>query len=122
MGLRSAEGSVVAAMHGGRALLQAGQGQFIALELKNPFPLSYGDRVCAAGFPETDLFILRLTKAVARKVAEGRSAADAATVELREDFDMDWVLRERFGLPVRIRGPVVAGGLQNDASGGVLNL
>ena len=116
MGLRRVEGCIIAVFDNGRAaLVRTDGGQIVGLTLaKGETAPSYGERVIAAGFPETDLFIIILSKA---RLAPGRGEALAAgpAMALSEDFEMETVLRDvcAKGLAVRLRGRVV------DAEGGV---
>ena len=110
MGRRRVEGCVIAAFNEGREVLVRTDGdQIVGLALaegeKSP---SWGERVIAAGFPETDLFIIILTKARLAP-AHGTALATGPAVTLSEDFDMATVLRDicAKGLAVRLRGRVV---------------
>jgi signal transduction histidine kinase len=74
-----------------------------------------GAHVAVAGFPETDLFIINLARAVCRTVSSSTNEsiiAETATT-LTPDFDMNMVLRECYGRLIRITGRVVS---QNPSS------
>ena len=116
MGRRRVEGSVIAVFDEGReVLVRTGGDQIIGLALadgeKAP---SWGERVIAAGFPETDLFIIILSKARLAP-AQGEPLATEEAVALTENFEMATVLRDicAKGLAVRLHGRVV------DIEGGV---
>ena len=107
MGCRSARGTVVAAFDRRRKILiRTEHGQFIGAELKGEPAPAYGETVDIAGFPETDLFILKLTRAVCRRVSEQTSVLSERATVLPSSFDMDAVLRELLGRVVRITGRV----------------
>ena len=117
MGYRSAEGVVVAVFNSGRKILMRTEyGQLVGVDLKNGDAPSYGDRLAVAGFPETDLFILKLTNAQyrrmgspAQEVAQERAPSEPKT--LPASFDMDKVLRDMMGCEVRTSGKVIESGI-----------
>ena len=107
MGCRSAEGVVVATFDGGRKMLvETEQDQFIGVELNDGNAPTCGEAVVIAGFPETDLFILKLTRAVFRRTDAPMTVTDEPATALPESFDMDMVLRNMLGHAVRITGKV----------------
>ena len=110
MNRHRAEGRVIAVLKNRKLLLKTENGQTVGARIDNgPMP-SIGDDIVVSGFPETDLFIIKLARAVYRKIADGTVAtgeSDEAT-ELSPDFDMNTVLRENYGRLVRITGRVVA--------------
>ena len=116
MNRHRAEGRVIAVLKDRKLLLKTENGQTVGARIDNgPMP-SIGDDIVVAGFPETDLFIIKLARAVYRKIADGTVAtgeSDEAT-ELSPDFDMNTVLRENYGRLVRITGRVIAPNTSND--------
>ena len=107
MGCRSARGTVVASFDRRRKILiKTKHGQFIGAELKGGTAPAYGETVDVAGFPETDLFIIKLTRAVCRRAAVQEPARPENATALPNPFDMDMVLRELLGWTVCITGRV----------------
>jgi signal transduction histidine kinase len=110
MNRHRAEGRVIAVLKDRNLLLKTGNGQTVGARIDSgPMP-SIGDNVIVAGFPETDLFIIKLARAVCKKMPNGKSAANIskAATDISSDFDMNTVLRENYGRLVRITGRVVA--------------
>ena len=111
MNRRRAEGYVIAVAHGRRLLLKTGAGRFFSATLSaDPLP-GCGDRVAVVGFPETDLFILNLSKAIFKPLPPTEAASthtDRPPIPLSESFDMDKVLRECYGQVVALSGTVVS--------------
>lgn len=109
MGMRSVVGNVIAVYDGAcRILLKTADGQIVGAELRAPADVKFGECVAVAGFPETDLFIINLAKAICRRVP-GNRIADDPPRPLPEQFAMEVVLRDicAHGGAVRIRGRVV---------------
>ena len=107
MGCHSAKGVVVASFdHRRNILIRTEQGQFIGAELKDATAPAYGETVDVAGFPETDLFILKLKRAVCRRASAPAALPAGPTTELPSSFDMDMVLKALLGQTVRITGKV----------------
>ena len=116
MNRHRAEGRVIAVLNDRKLLLKIGNGQTVGARIDNgPMP-SIGDDIVVAGFPETDLFIVKLARAVYRKIANGTGTAGESVeaTELSPDFDMNTVLRENYGRLVRITGRVIAPNTSND--------
>ena len=110
MNRHRAEGRVIAVLNDKKLLLKIENGQTVGARIDNgPMP-SIGDDIIVAGFPETDLFIVKLARAVYRKIPNATGTADVSgeATELSPDFDMNTVLRENYGRLVRITGRVVA--------------
>ena len=112
MNRRRAEGRVIAVSRGRRLLLKTAAGRLFSADIKSGPPPRCGEHVAVVGFPETDLFILNLGKALWRKIsADGKTvesvAEDPAPIRLSPDFDMDKVLREYYGQVIGLRGTVV---------------
>ena len=108
MGMRSVVGNVIAVYDDARRmLLKTADGQIVGAHLRKPADAEFGDCVAVAGFPETDLFIITLEKAICRRVPGGGIAADLPRT-LPEKFAMEVVLRDicAHGGAVRIRGHV----------------
>ena len=126
MGYRSAEGIVVAVFNSGRKILMRTEyGQLVGVDLKSDDAPSYDDRVAVAGFPETDLFILKLANARYRRL-DGTSPTVKQKCDpsepklLPESFDMDKVLRDMMGCEVRASGKVI--GPESSRTSGTLDL
>lgn len=118
MNRRRADGRVIAVLQNRELLLKTENGQIVGARTDNgPMP-AVNDSVSVAGFPETDLFMIRLAKAVWKPIpdAETETAADGPARELSSDFDMNAVLRDNSGRTVRITGKVVSA---ESAKGGV---
>ena len=110
MNRHRAEGHVIAVLKDRKLLLRTENGQTVGARIDNG-PMPYiGDSIVVAGFPETDLFIVKLAKAVYRKISDGTGTAveSVEATELSPDFDMNAVLRENYGRLVRITGRIVA--------------
>ncbi len=109
MGIRSVVGNVIAVYaEGRRMLVKTAEGQIVGADLRSPTDIGFGESVAAAGFPETDLFIINLTKAICRRVPGERLAAQEPQT-LPEQFAMEGVLRDicAHGGSVRIRGRTI---------------
>lgn len=109
MGMRSVEGWVLAVLdHGAEILVKAKSGQVFGAALRHAPAPSYGERVIVAGFPETDLFMIKLTKAIWEN-APGSAMQEEEIANLPTDFAMENVLRDLCakGRIVRIAGMVV---------------
>lgn len=118
MNRHRAEGHVIAVLKDKKLLLKTENGQTVGTRIYNgPMP-SIGDDIVVAGFPETDLFIIKLAKAVYRKISYGTGTAGESVeaTELSPDFDMNTVLRENYGRLVRITGRVVAPNPSKDSN------
>lgn len=113
MGLRRVDGRVLAVAAGRRILLRAEGGQLCGAILSDVPPPQCGDAIAVAGFPETDLFLLNLNRAVWSPLPPEKSASikldeeDTMPTPLAEGFDMETVLRDRSGSLVTLRGIVV---------------
>lgn len=110
MNRHRAEGRVIAVLKDRKLLLKTKNGQTVGARIDNgPMP-SIGENIAVAGFPETDLFIIKLARAVCKKVPDetGTVAESDEAAELPPDFDMNAVLRENYGRLIRITGRVVA--------------
>ena len=113
MGLRRVDGRVLAVAAGRRILLRIEGGLLCGATLSDVLPPQCGDAVAVAGFPETDLFKLNLSRAVWRLLPPEESTLmklaeeDTAPTLLADDFDMDIVLRDQSGSLVTLRGIVV---------------
>ena len=110
MNRHRAEGRVIAVLKDRKLLLKTENGQTVGARIDNGQMPSIGDSIVVAGFPETDLFIIKLARAVCKKMPNGKSAANTseAATDISSDFDMNTVLRENYGRLVRITGRVVA--------------
>ena len=109
MGMRSVTGVVIAVYcEGRRMLVKTADGQIVGADLRSPASVRFGDSVAVAGFPETDLFIINLAKAIFRRTP-GEFRADDEPLSLPERFSMEGVLRDicARGGSVRIRGRAV---------------
>ena len=111
MNRRRAEGRVIAVAHGRRLLLKTGNGRLFGATLStDPLP-KCGDCIAVVGFPETDLFILNLSKAIFKPLSPPDAPvaqAEPAPIRLSPSFDMDTVLREHYGQVVSLQGTVVS--------------
>ena len=113
MGLRRVDGRVLAVAAGRRLLMRTEGGQLCGAMLSGETPPRCGDAVAVAGFPETDLFRLNLTRATWKALPPEESASmdlaknDTVPATLADDFDMDVVLRDRSGSLVTLHGTVV---------------
>ncbi|MBQ3097484.1 MAG: ATP-binding protein [Kiritimatiellae bacterium] len=118
MNRHRAEGRVIAVLKDRNLLLKTGNGQTVGARIDSgPMP-SIGDDIIVAGFPETDLFIVKLAGAVYKKTQNENNAAKEpeTAIDLSSDFDMNTVLRENYGRLVRITGRVVAPNPSKDGS------
>lgn len=116
MGCRSAKGVVIAIFDRQRKLLiKTKHGQLIGAELNDGTIPLYGESVTIAGFPETDLFILKLTRAACKRNHATATIMPEQATKLSGSIDMDVVLRELLGRTVRITGKVSG---QTDESAG----
>ena len=109
MGMRSVEGWVVAVFeHGAELLVKTASEQVFGATLRRAPAPAYGERVVVAGFPTTDLFMIKLTKAIWEN-APGSAMREEDIADLPKDFAMENVLRELCakGRTVRIAGRVV---------------
>ena len=78
LGRRSAEGVVLAAWEGNRLLIRSGDNRLIGAELAEGVALpTAGDRVKVAGYPVTDLYQIKLVRAMCQTT--GRQEADQET-------------------------------------------
>ena len=113
MGLRRIDGRVLAVAAGQRLLLRTEGGQLCGAILSGETPPRCGDAVAVAGFPETDLFRLNLTRATWKALTPEESASmelseeDTVPATLADDFDMDAVLRDRSGSLLTLHGIVI---------------
>ena len=110
MNRHRAGGRVIAVLKDRKLLLRTSNGQTVGARIdEGPMP-SIGDNVIVAGFPETDLFIIKLARAVYKKAPSdsGASAEPDKATELPPDFDMNAALRENYGRLIRVTGRVVA--------------
>ena len=113
MGMRRVEGWTIAVFGSGTDILvKTDAGQLFGAEIRCGKAPAYGERVVIAGFPETDLFIIRLTKAVWRKLP-GDPIEEEGVIPLPEGFSTENVLRDLCakGRTVRIRGLAIDDGL-----------
>lgn len=110
MGMRRVTGDVLAVAARRDVYLSVGGGQVVCVELDRACCApSVGERIVAAGFPETNLFILKLGKA--RWTPSGESPAapgDEKTWILPQSIPADEVLREHYGHTVGLDCRVVA--------------
>lgn len=109
MGYRKASGEVIATFDAGRKLLVKTQhGHLVGVELLEMGRVTCGEQVTVAGFPETDLFILKLVRAKFKSIAATTHIMDTPVTTLPCNFDMDEVLRDRLGALVKVSGIVIA--------------
>ena len=109
MGMRSVEGWVIAVLeHGAEILVKTKSGQVFGAALRHAPAPAYAERVVVAGFPETDLFMIKLTKAI-WEAAPGPAMQEDEIANLPKNFAMENVLRDLCakGRIVRIAGRVV---------------
>ena len=127
MNRRRAEGRVIAVSRGRRLLLKTAAGRLFSADIKSgPLPRC-GEHVAVVGFPETDLFILNLGKALCRKIPNDVNTVDSVAEEqepirLSPAFDMDKVLRECYGQVIGLRGTVVTAPSDNQDTSTVFGL
>jgi DNA-binding CsgD family transcriptional regulator len=112
MNRRRAEGRVIAVSRGRRLLLKTAAGRLFSADITSGPPPRCGEHVAVVGFPETDLFILNLGKALCRKIPDDVNTVDSVAEEqepirLSPAFVMDKVLRECYGQVIGLRGTVV---------------
>ena len=78
MDIRTLEGDVVAIWNGNQFMMQIGE-LFANVRLSHGVPLpTIGSRVCAAGYPETDLYKINLTSAQWKQLPTSASATERA--------------------------------------------
>ena len=123
MGWHSAKGIVVASLGlGSKALIRTEYGQLIGVELKNGHAPGYGSSITVAGFPETDFFILKLSKAVFRIDEPPTNVSFEAATPLPVSFDMDMVLRDMLGRAICITGKISDQADEYTSRNGLFNL
>ena len=109
MNRRCADGLVISILQDRNILLKTKSGQIVGARIDSGDLPSIGDNVSVAGFPETDLFIIKLARAVCKKsnTNESIQAGNEAETEISPSFDMNSVLRENYGRLIRIKGQVL---------------
>jgi signal transduction histidine kinase len=116
MNRRCADGRVIAVLRNRQILMETENRQLVGAQLAHgPMP-EIGSYVAVAGFPETNLFIINLARAVCKTVpspTDGSVIAKTAA-KLAPTFDMNTVLRECYGRLIRITGKVIS---QNSSTG-----
>ncbi len=127
MNRRRAEGRVIAVSRGRRLLLKTAAGRLFSADITSGPPPRCGEHVAVVGFPETDLFILNLGKALCRPIPAGSNtvysvAEEQAPIRLSPDFDMDKVLRECYGQVIGLRGTVVTVPSDNQDTSSIFGL
>ena len=127
MNRRRAEGRVIAVSRGRRLLLKTAAGRLFSADITSGPPPRCGEHVAVVGFPETDLFILNLGKALCRPIPADSNmvysvAEEQAPIRLSPDFDMDKVLRECYGQVIGLRGTVVTVPSDNQDTSSIFGL
>ena len=109
MNRRRADGRVISILHGRNILLKTRSGQIVGAKIDSGDLPAIGDNVSVAGFPETDLFIIKLARAVCRTTSRKADvvAEKETEMEITSDFAMNSVLRENYGRLIRIKGQVI---------------
>lgn len=109
MNRHRAEGCVIAVLNDRKILLKTRNNQIVSARIDDGTMPSIGDNIIVAGFPETDLFIIKLARALYKRISIETTITIEPDewVELPSDFDMNEVLRENYGRPIRITGRVV---------------
>ena len=99
LGRHKAVGTVRAAWHGNRALVETDAGEVVGVRLaKGPLP-AHGARVRVVGFPETDIYFMSLVNAVWTS-----EAGEPLPPQRPKDVAASELLADRFGRPqVNIR-------------------
>ena len=125
MGYRKAIGDVIAVFAAGRKLLvRTRHGHLVGVELLEPGGVVCGEHVTVAGFPETDLFILKLVRAKFRSIDAPTHISPPphthTVATLPCNFDMDEVLRNRLGALVKVSGIVIAADSRGMGNPGIL--
>ena len=111
LGRHRAIGRVIAAWHGDNALLRCDGDRFVRIETDEGGAPRYGDTVEAVGFPESDLYRVNLSRAVWRKVQDGKATDETPRDVTAEELLVDTEGRRRFnpyvhGHAIRLRGIV----------------
>ena len=127
MNRRRAEGRVIAVSRGRRLLLKTAAGRLFSADITSGPPPRCGEHVAVVGFPETDLFILNLGKALCRPIPADSNtvysvAEEQAPIRLSPAFDMDKVLRECYGQVIGLRGTVVTVPSDNQDTSSIFGL
>lgn len=134
LGRHRARGRVLAAWKGGNVLLQTQSNRLMRVELSGPRTPAVGEFVETAGFPDTDIYRLNLTRAIWRQTdgwpckdepVRNRTAAEILT----DGRGNPLVSTDMYGKPVRLVGTVrtLPGELENavvqiDNNGHLLSL
>jgi hypothetical protein len=116
MNRRCADGRVIAVLRNRQILMETENKQLVGAQLAaGPMP-EIGSYVAVAGFPETNLFIINLARAVCKTVPSPTdgSVVTKTAAKLAPTFDMNTVLREYYGRLIRITGKVIS---QNSSTG-----
>ena len=110
MGMRRVTGDVVAIAARRDVYISVRGGQVVCAELdRGVAPPSVGERIVAAGFPETNLFILKLNKARWEASSDAAAASSGEkTWMLPQSIPADEVLREHYGHMVGLNCRIVA--------------
>ena len=111
LGRHRAIGRVIAAWHGDNALIKCDGERLVRIETDEGGAPKYGDRIEAVGFPESDLYRVNLSRAVWRKVQDGKTTDETPRDVTAEELLVDTEGRRRFdpyihGRAIRLRGIV----------------
>ena len=120
---RRADGRVIAVLKDRRILLKNESGQIVGAEIANgPMPKN-GEIISVAGFPETDLFIIKLAKAVYKTLPQSPAETEKdEALPLADGFSMSDILRDRYGKLLRVTGRIVPFNSEYDSSHPVIML
>ena len=105
---RRADGQVIAVLRDNRILMRTENGQMVGAEITNEAMPKNGENISVAGFPETDLFIIKLAKAVYRTLPQSSTdTGEEYPLPLDGDFSMPDILRDQYGKLLRITGKII---------------
>ena len=120
LGLRRANGRVVAVLPPDQILLRTSAGRYVGASMRDGRLPKAGEIVSVAGFPTTDMFILHLESAVWRPSTAVVDDVPAVSVSVRKILsgikDVPDGYTEYYGRRIRLRGRV----LETDSGGNAL--
>ena len=111
LGRHRVSGTVRAVWHGDSALLETDGGMIVGLRFRKGAPPACGARVCAVGFPETDLYFINLLHAVwspeAKPATPEREPEEVTAKRLLTNATGQRKIDiATHGKPIRIRGVI----------------
>ena len=119
-------GSVIAVWGRGRVMVRTATGEFADIDFADDDVPSFGERIEAIGFPESDLYRINLTRARWRRTSPTRDAPEPASDLSARELLTDGSGRTRIeiaahGRAIRLRG-IVRSVPGTDSDGGVFHI